>query len=203
VTLIACALALLAQDVSPLMRTALTGDLTIWRDLFEQAGSAGCKIALAYLLLECGRPDAFQTYAVPRLAIPERRAALKVLVQAAGCGAEGRAAVGEGAPSHECEFRPAGLCLTSSDPRAAMQNPVYPVHPDGETIDEFYQRINEHAPAPIRLFVFHSLTASSTKPIDESDHEYIKEINDPYGSLHFEYRIKLPERSSAPVRRNG
>jgi len=154
VTLITCALALLAQDASPLMRAALTGDLTTWRDLFEQAGSTGCKIALAYLLLECGRPEAFQTYAVPRLAVPERRAALKVLVQAAGCGAEGRAAVGEGAPFHNTihKFHPAGLCLTSSDHRSAMQNPAYPVHPDGETINEFYQRINECPPPFVYSF---------------------------------------------------
>jgi hypothetical protein len=39
--------------------------------------------------------------------------------------------------------------------------------------------------------------------VHEWGHEYIKEINDPYGSLHFENRINLPERSRGPAHRNG
>jgi len=63
-----------------------------------------------------------------------------------------------------------------------MQNPVYPVHPDGETINEFRQRINECAPASIRLFVFLFVDGRS----------HMRAIN--------EFRQRMNEYAPAPIR---
>ncbi|MFN3763021.1 MAG: hypothetical protein ACK4WK_07460 [Anaerolineae bacterium] len=69
VALIACALGLLANEESPLIKISLQAAATSLQEEVNRRQSTACQVALAWAALRLGLPAPFRTHAVPALAL--------------------------------------------------------------------------------------------------------------------------------------
>jgi|SRR3990170_417831 len=84
VALIACALALLAEETSPMIKISLESAVASLKDEFNRRYGTGCKVALAYALLHLGVKGPFKTFAIPALAPREQQRAIERLLDSRG-----------------------------------------------------------------------------------------------------------------------